>query len=321
MTTAGKTAKSAVLSPKRKRGFWSTLGTQWQLMIMSVPMLLYVFLFNYAPLWGWITAFQDYKPKQGVFGSKWVGLDNFKFLFGREDFLLSIRNTLAMSVINLVFGTIAAILLAVLLNEVRNRSFKRTVQTVTYLPHFLSMVIVVAMAQNIFSANGAINTLLTSTGLVKEPVFFLGTGEYFWWLVGAINIWKEVGWNTIIYIAAMTSIDPSLYEAAAIDGAGRFQRILHVTLPGIKSTFMVLLIMNIGHLMEAGFEIQYLLRNGMVMKYSDTIDVLSLLYSFGTSQPHYAYSVAAGMFKSVVGIILLLAANRIAKAMDESTLL
>jgi len=321
MTTAGKTAKSAVLSPKRKRGFWSTLGTQWQLMIMSVPMLLYVFLFNYAPLWGWITAFQDYKPKQGVFGSKWVGLDNFKFLFGREDFLLSIRNTLAMSIINLVFGTIAAILLAVLLNEVRNRSFKRTVQTVTYLPHFLSMVIVVAMAQNIFSANGAINTLLTSIGLVKEPVFFLGTGEYFWWLVGAINIWKEVGWNTIIYIAAMTSIDPSLYEAAAIDGAGRFQRILHVTLPGIKSTFMVLLIMNIGHLMEAGFEIQYLMRNGMVMKYSDTIDVLSLLYSFGTSQPHYAYSVAAGMFKSVVGIILLLAANRIAKAMDESTLL
>jgi putative aldouronate transport system permease protein len=204
---------------------------------------------------------------------------------------------------------------------VRNRTFKRTVQTVTYLPHFLSMVIVVAMAQNIFSGTGAINTLLMSMGLVKEPIFFLGTGEYFWWLVGGINVWKEVGWNTIIYIAAMTSIDPSLYEAAAIDGAGRFQRILHVTLPGIKSTFMVLLIMNIGHLMEAGFEIQYLMRNGMVMKYSDTIDVFALLYSFGGSTAHYSYSVAAGMFKSVVGIILLLAANRIAKALDESTLI
>ena len=321
MTTAGKTVRNGMLTPKRKKGFFSTLGKQWQLMIMSVPMLLYVGLFNYAPLWGWITAFQDYKPKKGLMGSKWVGLDNFKFLFGREDFLLSIRNTLAMSVINLVFGTIAAILLAVLLNEVRNRKFKRTVQTVTYLPHFLSMVIVVAMAQNIFSSTGAINTMLTSLHLVKEPVFFLGKGEYFWWLVGAINIWKEVGWNTIIYIAAMTSIDPSLYEAAAIDGAGRFQRILHVTLPGIKSTFMVLLIMNIGHLMEAGFEIQYLMRNGMVMKYSDTIDVLALLFSFGSSQPHYSYSVAAGMFKSVVGIILLLTANRIAKAMDESTLI
>ena len=321
MTTAGKTAQTGALMPKRKQGFWSTLSKQWQLAIMSVPMLLYVLLFNYAPLWGWITAFQDYNPKKGMLGSKWVGLDNFKFLFGREDFVLSIRNTLAMSLINLVFGTIAAILLAVLLNEVRNRRFKRTVQTVTYLPHFLSMVIVVAMAQNLFSSNGAINTALMSLKLVNEPVFFLGKGEYFWWLVGAINIWKEVGWNTIIYIAAMTSIDPSLYEAAAIDGAGRFNRILHVTLPGIKSTFMVLLIMNIGHLMEAGFEIQYLMRNGMVMKYSDTIDVLALLYSFATSKPHYSYSVAIGMFKSVVGIILLLAANRIAKAMDESTLL
>ena len=318
--TARSIGKNAAGSVK-KPGFFTKLGRQWQLVIMSVPMLLYVLLFNYAPLWGWMTAFQDYTTKKGFANSPWVGLDNFKWLFSNNDFLLSIRNTLAMSLINLVFGTVSAVLLAILLNEVRNRTFKRTVQTVTYLPHFLSMVIVVAMAQNLFSSNGAINTALMSMNLVKQPVFFLGTGEYFWWLVGAINIWKEVGWNTIIYIAAMTSIDPSLYEAAAIDGAGRFQRILHVTLPGIKSTFMVLLIMNIGHLMEAGFEIQYLMRNGMVMKYSDTIDVLALLYSFATSKPHYSYSVAIGMFKSVVGIILLLAANRIAKAMDENTLL
>ena len=312
---------SKKLSAKPEKGFFSRLGSQWQLMIMSVPMLLYVLLFNYAPLWGWLTAFQDYQPKKGLMGSKWVGLENFEFLFGREDFLLSIRNTLAMSLINLVFGTISAVLLAVLLNEVRNRSFKRTVQTVTYLPHFLSMVIVVGMAQNIFASNGAVNDLLLSLGLVKEPVFFLGKGEYFWWLVGIINVWKEVGWNTIIYIAAMTSIDPSLYEAAAIDGAGRFKRILHVTLPGIKSTFMVLLIMNIGHLMEAGFEIQYLMRNGMVMKFSDTIDVFALVYSFGTSRPHYAWGTAAGMFKSVVGIILLFGANKIAQALDEDTLI
>ena len=312
---------SKKLSAKPKKGFFSRLGSQWQLMIMSVPMLLYVLLFNYAPLWGWLTAFQDYQPKKGLMGSKWVGLENFEFLFGREDFLLSIRNTLAMSLINLVFGTVSAVLLAVLLNEVRNRSFKRTVQTVTYLPHFLSMVIVVGMAQNIFASNGSVNDLLLSLGLVKEPVFFLGKGEYFWWLVGIINVWKEVGWNTIIYIAAMTSIDPSLYEAAAIDGAGRFKRILHVTLPGIKSTFMVLLIMNIGHLMEAGFEIQYLMRNGMVMKFSDTIDVFALVYSFGTSRPHYAWGTAAGMFKSVVGIILLFGANQIAQALDEDTLI
>ena len=307
------------IRPVNKKGFWRTLAGQWQLMVMSVPMLLYVLLFNYGPMWGWITAFQDYKPKMGITGSKWVGLKNFQWLFGREDFINSIRNTLAMSIINLVFGTVSSILLAILLNEVRRRAFKRTVQTVTYLPHFLSMVIVVGMAQNIFASNGPINALLLNTGLAKEPVFFLGEGKYFWWLVGVINVWKEVGWNTIIYISAMTAIDPCLYEAASIDGAGRFQRILHVTLPGIKSTFVILLIMNIGHLMEAGFEIQYLLGSSVVMDWSQTIDIFVLKY--GISKQQYGVATAAGMFKSVVAIILLIVANTVAKKLDEDTLI
>ena len=308
-----------VLSPAHKKGFFRTLGSQWQLVLMSVPMFLYVLFFNYYPMYFWVTAFQDYKPKLGVAGSKWVGMRNFEWLFGRADFLNSIRNTLAMSVINLVFGTVSAVLLAVLLNEVSNRKFKRTVQTVTYLPHFLSMVIVVGMAQNLFSSNGSVNDLLLSLGLVKEPVFFLGEGKYFWWLVGVINVWKEVGWGTIIYISAMTAIDPCLYEAAAIDGAGRFQRILHVTLPGIKSTFVILLIMNIGHLMEAGFEMQYLLGNAQVLDWSQTIDVFVLKY--GISKQQYGVATAAGMFKSVVAILLLLAANFTAKKLDEDTLI
>ncbi|MCQ2457539.1 MAG: ABC transporter permease subunit [Clostridia bacterium] len=312
---AGKT----VLKPVRKKGFWKTLWGQKQLMIMSVPMLLYVLLFNYGPMWGWITAFQDFTPKRGLAESPFVGWANFQWLFSRPDFIRSIRNTLAMSVINLVFGTVSSILLAVLLNEVRNKTFKKTVQTVTYLPHFLSMVIVVGMAQNIFASNGPINKLLQGIGIIKQPVFWLGEGQHFWWLVGVINVWKEVGWNTIIYIAAMTAIDPSLYEAAAIDGAGRFQRILHVTLPGIKSTFMVLLIMNIGHLMEAGFEIQYLMGNGLVQDFSETIDVFVMKY--GISKQKYSYATAAGMFKSVVAIVLLLGANFIAKKLDEDTLI
>ena len=318
MTSIAQSSRKE-LQPIRKRGFFATLGSQWQLMIMSVPMLLYVLFFNYYPMYFWVTAFQDYKPKLGVAGSKWVGLKNFEWLFGREDFLNSIRNTLAMSVINLVFGTVAAVLLAVLLNEVRNRKFKRTVQTVTYLPHFLSMVIVVGMAQNLFSSTGSINELLMALGIVKEPVFFLGEGKYFWWLVGVINVWKEVGWGTIIYISAMTAIDPCLYEAASIDGAGRFQRILHVTLPGIKSTFVILLIMNIGHLMEAGFEIQYLLGNAQVIDYSQTIDVFVLKY--GISKQQYGVATAAGMFKSIVAIILLMVANFTAKKLDEDTLI
>ena len=170
--TQSKSGTVRYLSPKKK-GFFKTLAGQWQLALMSVPIFLYVLLFNYAPMWGWVTAFQDYKPKLGMLGSKWVGWDNFEWLFGRPDFIESIRNTLAMSLINLVFGTVSAVVLAVLLNEVRNRTFKRTVQTVTYLPHFLSMVIVVGMAQNIFSSNGAINQLLLGTGLAKEPVFFV----------------------------------------------------------------------------------------------------------------------------------------------------
>ncbi|MBQ1365655.1 MAG: sugar ABC transporter permease [Clostridia bacterium] len=317
MTSTAGTRKE--LKPIRKKGFFATLGGQWQLMLMSVPMFLYVLFFNYYPMYFWVTAFQDYKPKLGVAGSKWVGLKNFEWLFGRADFINSIRNTLAMSVINLVFGTVSAVLLAVLLNEVRQRAFKRTVQTVTYLPHFLSMVIVVGMAQNLFSSNGSINDLLMGLGLVKEPLFFLGEGKYFWWLVGVINVWKEVGWGTIIYISAMTSIDPCLYEAAAIDGAGRFQRILHVTLPGIKSTFVILLIMNIGHLMEAGFEIQYLLGNAQVLDYSQTIDVFVLKY--GVSKQQYGVATAAGMFKSIVAILLLLTANFVAKRLDEDTLI
>ena len=317
MTSTAGTRKE--LKPIRKKGFFATLGGQWQLMLMSVPMFLYVLFFNYYPMYFWVTAFQDYKPKLGVAGSKWVGLKNFEWLFGRADFINSIRNTLAMSVINLVFGTVSAVLLAVLLNEVRQRAFKRTVQTVTYLPHFLSMVIVVGMAQNLFSSNGSINDLLMGLGLVKEPLFFLGEGKYFWWLVGVINVWKEVGWGTIIYISAMTSIDPCLYEAAAIDGAGRFQRILHVTLPGIKSTFIILLIMNIGHLMEAGFEIQYLLGNAQVLDYSQTIDVFVLKY--GVSKQQYGVATAAGMFKSIVAILLLLTANFVAKRLDEDTLI
>ena len=312
-------AASQMVGQPQKKTFWGTLARQKQLLLMSLPMLFYVLLFNYAPMWGWITAFQDYKPKLGITGSKFVGLDNFKWLFGRADFINSIRNTLGMSVINLVFGTVSAIVLAILLNEVMHTGFKRTVQTVTYLPHFLSMVIVVGMAQNIFASNGPINQLLTSLHLVKEPVFFLGEGKYFWWLVGVINVWKEVGWNTIIYIAAMTAIDPSLYEAASIDGAGRFNKIRYITLPGIKSTFVILLIMNIGHLMEAGFEIQYLLGSSLVMDWSQTIDVFVLKY--GISKQQYGVATAAGMFKSIVAIILLFTANTIAKKLDESTLI
>ena len=314
--TTLSTAKPAAVRPASK---WRLLLQQRQLMLMSVPMLLYILLFNYAPLWGWITAFMDYDPAIPLFANPWTGMENFRWLFSRPEFIRSIRNTFAMATINLVFGFVFPIILALFLNEIRRKNFKRTVQTVTYLPHFLSWVIVVGLAQNVFASDGIINELLVKLGLVKQPVFFLGEGKYFWWVVGAINVWKECGWNTIIYLAAMSAIDPALYEAAEIDGAGRFKRMLHITLPGIKSTFLVLLIMNIGHLLEAGFEIQYLMGQNLVMDWSQTIDIFALKY--GITKGQYSRAIAAGMFRSTVSIVLVLSANFLVKRFDESTLL
>ena len=317
MTGTVKSVKPMQSNRRKKLG--RVLWDQRYLMLMSIPVLLYVLLFNYYPLWGWRYAFQNLDLYTIKKGADWIGLDNFKWLFSEKLFWLGIRNTLAMSVINLVFGTLASILLAISLNEVRSKMFKRGVQTITYLPHFLSLVIVVGMAQNMFVSDGPVNSVLMSLGIIDSPIWWLGEGKYFWWLVGIINVWKEVGWNSIIYISTMTSIDPTLYEAASIDGAGRFQRIMNVTLPGIKSTFVVLLIMNIGHLMEAGFEIQYLLGNKQVYDFSQTIDVFVM--EFGIQNNKYGRAIAAGMFKSIVGIILLFGANFIAKKLDEDTLI
>ena len=320
---------------RNRAGFFKRLGGQWQLMLMSVPMLLYVFLFNYAPLWGWANAFKDISLARGTWapflrgeGAAFVGFQNFDdklglFRPGAILFTDTIRNTVAMSLINLVLSTVSAIVLAILLNEVRQKAFKRTVQTVTYLPHFLSMVIVVGIAQIIFDSSnlnpGPLNSLLLSTGIVRQGPDWLNTPQYFWWLVGVINVWKEVGWGTIIYISAMTGIDPCLYEAASIDGAGRFQRILHVTLPGIRSTFMILLIMNIGHLLDTGFEIQYLLKSSGTMHVAYTVDLYVMEY--GTQTLDIGLGTAAGIFKSLVAIILLTGANFIAKRLGEDSLL
>ena len=303
----------------KKNFFWRTLWQQRQLALMSVPMLLYIGLFNYFPLWGWITAFMDYKPALPLFQNEWVGLKTFQWLFSRPEFLRAVRNTFAMAGINLVFGFVFPILLALFLHEIRTLRFKRTVQTVTYLPHFLSWVIVVGIAQTMLNSTGAVNQLLLSLRLIDRPVFFLGEGRYFWWLVGFIHVWKECGWNSIIYLAAMSAIDPALYEAAEMDGAGRFKKMRYISLPGIRSTFMVLLIMNIGYLMEAGFEIQYLMGQNIVMDWSQTIDIFALKY--GITKGQYSRAIAAGIFKSVVSIALMTSANFAAKRLGEDTLL
>ncbi|MNB68566.1 putative multiple-sugar transport system permease YteP [compost metagenome] len=298
---------------------WKTIKSQKQLIFMSVPIAIYLIIFNYVPIWGWLMAFQNYRPALPFSKQDWVGFQQFHFLFQDDTFLLVLRNTLAMSFINLVLGFVTAIVLALLLNEIRVKVFKRTVQTLSYLPHFLSWVIAAGIVATSLSVDdGIVNIVLMKLHLIKEPIMWLSEGKYFWGIVGISNVWKEVGWNTIIYLAAITSIDPSLYEAASIDGARRFQKMRYVTLPGIKATFVILLIMNIGHILDAGFEVQYLLGNGLVVDWSQTIDIFVLKY--GIAMGNYSLATAAGIFKTIVSVILVFIANYIAKRLGEERL-
>ncbi len=288
------------------------------LIIWSVFFVAYGLVFCYAPLVGWLMAFQNYKPKDGILHSAFIGMTKFKMLFSDATFIRVIRNTLAMGVINLVATFVMAILFAILLNEIRLKGSKKVIQTISYLPHFLSWIIVTGILHDALSGSGIVNELLTKFHLVSQPINFFAHEEYFWPIVAFANVWKETGWNAIIYLAAITAIDPSLYEAAAIDGAGRWNKIKYVTLPGIKPTIIILLIMNIGNVLNAGFEIQYLLGNGLVQQVSQTIDIYVL--KWGISQMDYSLGTAAGIFKSAVSIVLILICNTIAKRHGEERL-
>lgn len=298
---------------------WNEIKKQKQLILLSLPFLIYIIIFNYTPLVGWVMAFQNYKPAKGFFEQKWIGLDKFQQLFSNDVFIRVIRNTLAMSLLNLVLSFIFSIAFALMLNELRLAKAKKFIQTVSYLPHFLSWVIVVGLVFQVLSMDtGIINQLLLKLHIIDAPINFLSEPKYYWWIVGFSNVWKETGWGSIIYLAAITSINPELYEAAAIDGAGRLKKIIHVTLPGIKSTIFILLIINIGNILNSGFDMQYLLTNGLVQNVSQTIDIYVLKY--GISLADYSLATAAGIFKSVVSILLIFIANQAAKAAGEERL-
>jgi putative aldouronate transport system permease protein len=284
---------------------------------MIIPIMVYVFIFQYLPLRGWVMAFQDYRP--GRAEHPWIGLRHFQWLFTEERFYRVLRNTLAMSFINLVLGFTCAIFLALMINEIKQKGFKRIVQTISYLPHFLSWVIACSMISDFLSSRGMLNTLLMNLGIIDSPIIFLANPDSFWWIVGWGSVWKSVGWNTIIYLAAITSIDPELYESAELDGAGRFARIWNITLPGIKSTILVLLIMNIGWILNAGYEVQYLLGNTLTWSKAETVDVFVIRYGIGMG--NYSMGTALGMFKTVVSVILITAANQLSKRIAKESLI
>ena len=317
ITVTKKKQKQKIKEPQIKIT-WKEIKRQKVLLIWSAIIVVYGVIFCYLPLGGWLMAFQNYRPIDGLFHSEFVGLQKFQQLFSDATFLRVIRNTLAMGVINLVVTFVAAIAFAVLLNEVRNTIGKKTVQTISYLPHFLSWIIVTGIIHDALSGTGIINELLVNLNVINQPINFFAHKEYFWPIVAFANVWKETGWNAIIYLAAITAIDPSLYEAASIDGAGRWAKIKHVTLPGIRPTIMILLLMNVGNVLNAGFEIQYLLGNGLVQSVSQTIDIYVL--NWGISQGDFSIGTAAGIFKSVVSIVLIVIANQIAKRNGDERL-
>ncbi|MGG1615237.1 ABC transporter permease [Paenibacillus sp. NRS-1782] len=312
-----------VRGPKRGRGekgLWDSVKQQKYLYFMSIPFVIWVFIFSYLPLWGWTMAFQNYKPAKSFSDQKWVGLNNFIELFQDERFYLVLRNTLAMSLMGIVFGFVVPIFFAILLNELRGMLFKRFVQTISYLPHFVSWVVVAGLVTKMLSIDGGIvNDILIALHIVDEPIQFMAKGSWFWYIVTASDIWKETGWNTIIYLAAITGIDQEQYEASRVDGASRWRQMWHITLPGIRSTIAVLFIMAIGHLVSNGFEKQFLLGNSLVTDYSEVLDLYALNY--GINLGRFSYGTAIGIFNSLVSILLLFTANGIFKKLTKESIM
>ncbi|KOR90550.1 ABC transporter permease [Paenibacillus solani] len=286
------------------------------LYLLALPGLLFFLIFKYFPIWGLALAFQNYSPYLGFWDSEWVGFKHFIDFFTNPDFLLLFRNTMAISLMNIFFFFPIPIVLSLLINEVRSMKFKKTVQTIIYLPHFLSWVIIAGICFIILGHDGIINEIIVAFG--GQPIGILTEPNYFWGLLTGQSIWKEAGWGTIIFLAALAGINQDLYEAAQIDGANRWKQMINVTLPGIKSTIIVLLILRLGQVMEVGFEQVYLMMSSPVSHVADVFD--TYVYRTGIQNGRFSYATVAGIFKSIVGLLLVVMANRLAKKIGEEGL-
>lgn len=284
------------------------------LYIMLIPGILYFLVFKYLPMWGIIIAFKDYQPFLGIFGSKWVGLKHFYRFFTEPTFWMLFKNTLVIAVYTLVFYFPFPIIVALMLNEVGRSYFKRFVQTLIYIPHFMSWVIVAGLSYVLFTTEGGIvNNAIAALGL--EKINFLLSASWFRPMIILQVLWKETGWATILFLAALSGVDPQLYEAAHIDGANRWKLMLNVTLPAISSTIVILLILRLAHFLDTGFEQIFLMLNPMNREVGEIFD--TFVYRVGIIQGQYSYSTAVGLFKSTVGLVLVLASDYVAKKFGE----
>lgn len=310
--------EAAAAVPAIRRTAWKRLKRDKALYAMLIPVIGFYLLFKYAPMIGEIIAFKDFRLMDGIFGSKWVGFKHFDMLFQSADFWRVLRNTLLLNVYSLVFGFPVPIVLALLLNEVRLEGYKRLIQNLLYVPHFISWVVLGGIVVAMLSpSTGVINMGLKQVFGI-EPIYFMANSV--WWPVvyTLSSIWREAGWGTILYLAAMASIDPQLYEAAKIDGASKLRQIWHVTLPGIRSTIAILLILRMGQMMDVGLEQTLVLQNNSVLDVADVIS--TYVYRVGLQNMSYSYTTALGLFQSVIGLILVLSVNRLIRAFGEKGL-
>lgn len=293
---------------------------QWDVQLMVIPGIILVFIFSYLPMYGVLTGFMDYNLFTGsnIWENPWVGFKHFEAFFNAPEFERLIRNTIIISLLKFFIGFPAPIILALMLNEVRHMFFKRIIQTITYLPHFLSWVIVAGLTMALLSTeNGTVNMILEKVGAIDKPINFLSLKEYFWSILISVNVWKEIGFASIVYLAAIASIDPHLYEAADIDGASKFKQIYLITLPSIMPVVTIFMILAIGNLLNAGFEdILLLAQNPVLRPVSDVID--TYVYRVGLGTHRYSYAVAIGLFKAIISIGLLTIANYLARRSGNS---
>lgn len=293
---------------------WKYIKKNKYLYLLLIPCIVYFIIFSYLPMYGLIISFKDFKFSKGILGSPWNGLENFRYLFGLKDFYRVFGNSIILSLLKLLISFPIPIILAVLINEIPFIKYKKVTQTMIYLPYFISWVVIGGILVNLLSPSwGIVNDIIKKFG--GEPVFFLGSSDYFRPIAIVSHIWKQAGWDTIIYLAAITGVNPDLYEAAKIDGAGRLKRICYITLPCIKPTIIILLLLAIGNIMNNGFEQIYVLQNSSNIAVSEVFETYT--YKMGVINGRYSFASSVSLFNSVVGLVLLTVANKIAKLIGE----
>jgi putative aldouronate transport system permease protein len=297
------------------KGSWKYFLQKRYLYLLLLPGVVFFIVFNYVPMYGVIIAFKNFSFAKGILGSPWNGFENFKYLFGMGDFFRVVSNSVIVSVMRWLVTFPLPIFLAICINEIPWKGYKRVTQTLIYLPYFISWIVISGILINFLSPSwGVVNNILKQSFGI-EPIFFLGEDKYFRAVVILTSVWKNTGWDTIIYLAAITAISPELYEAAIVDGANRFQRIIHVLLPGIRSTILVIMLLNIGNILNNGFEQMYALQNANNIRVSEVFETFT--YRLGMVSGRFSFATTVGLFTGLLGTVLLMSANKIAKLLGE----